>query len=503
MTIVFWTNAISTTGTLLTSFYIFGKALRHNPSAMQISLAALWSFLWALLFSADPFGIPLFMNRIIYCTVTIVLIWMILKVKTDTMISSYLLSFGVSNFLFYIVGLPISFFFALFLSSGFPGDTLVDFNEPLYLISYVLSASLQFLLAYLFFKIRRFKNGFPFIFEKYTIIIVLIATGIILTIVSLFTTPRDSYDNIYIFSSLIVGVIIVGMGIYIFIRRSIEMWKRKRVAENNEKILEQQVEQLEQQLEKSCAVNENLREANHSLNHRLNSIERGVVRMLERHKQTFSSEISEDFSITIADIHRLSGEHIADVGRVKHDSVLPSANVKTIDDMFKMFAEQFSAADIKFKLSVTGSIIYMTENTIALGLLETMIGDLLQNALIAVNKSEMSFRNIMAAIGEVGDYYEFSVHDSGIPFDVDTLTRLGTERVTTHADEGGSGVGFMKTFKTMRECRASLIITEKEPGSGFSKIVTIRFDNENKYIIETYRPDEFPPSDRYSVVSAK
>jgi len=129
-----------------------------------------------------------------------------------------------------------------------------------------------------------------------------------------------------------------------------------------------------------------------------------------------------------------------------------------------------------------------------------MIGDHLQDALIAVNASDNSTRSVLALIGEAGDHYEFSVYDSGIAFEVDTLTRLGTERVTTHADNGGSGVGFMRTFEAMRECGASLIIEEIKPGGVFSKSITIRFDGENKYTIKTYRPGGFPESDRCILV---
>jgi hypothetical protein len=79
--------------------------------------------------------------------------------------------------------------------------------------------------------------------------------------------------------------------------------------------------------------------------------------------------------------------------------------------------------------------------------------------------------------------------------------RLGAERVTTHTGTNGSGIGFETTFKIMREYNASLIINEKEPNpSSNSKSVTIRFDGKNQYIIETCRPDDFPPSDRFIVI---
>jgi hypothetical protein len=55
-------------------------------------------------------------------------------------------------------------------------------------------------------------------------------------------------------------------------------------------------------------------------------------------------------------------------------------------------------------------------------------------------------------------------------------------------------------FETMREYGANLIIDEKTSGSaGFTKSVTIRFDGKNQYIIKTYRPQDFPASDRYTV----
>jgi nitrogen fixation/metabolism regulation signal transduction histidine kinase len=354
-------------------------------------------------------------------------------------------------------------------------------------------------LAFLLFRIRRFKRGFPFLLKGYAVVVALIVAGVVLTIVTGVNMVYDT-DDFFIITYFILAMSIVGAGIYIGIRRGIKAIQRRWAREDNTASYRQEVAGLTQELQQERAVNENLRSANHSLNHRLAAMERSVLAMLERHQQTVSTEISEDFAITIADIRRLSKEHAANVGRVKHDAVLPSTNVKTIDGLFGLFADRFAASDIRFKLTVTGSIVYMTENTIAPGKLETLIGDLLQNALIAVNASDASIRSIMAVIGETGDCYEFTVYDGGVPFEVDTLVRLGTERVTTHAEEGGSGVGFMKTFEIMRECNASLIITEIKSGV-FSKAITIRFDGENQYKIASFRSDEFPENERYTVVA--
>ena len=56
----------------------------------------------------------------------------------------------------------------------------------------------------------------------------------------------------------------------------------------------------------------------------------------------------------------------------------------------------------------------------------------------------------------------------------------------------GTGIGFMTTFETMKETKASLIIDEMREMSNtdYTKSVTIRFDGKNEYRIKSYRSDE-------------
>jgi signal transduction histidine kinase len=482
-------------GILLSSFYFFMKALKFSASFGRMALSVLWCVLLSLFYASQSYWLQsLSVWFLIYLT-SIIFILVLTKLKPDTVISAYVLSLGFSYAFLNIAAIIIFLLLSPLFRGEAPADLSIDVDKPFYLLLSMLTFALQLFLSFLFFRIRHFRNGFQFLLKGYAIIMALIVAGSVLGFVTLLNGASTHLD-VYAF---VTGIFTVCIGIYIWIKRGINKYKTKKVTASNEKILQAKVDELEQKLQKSDAVNENLRDANHSLNHRLMSAERGVLGLLEKHKAAFSTDVSEDFDITIAGIRRLSKEHAADVARVKHDVVLRSTNVTTIDDMFRVYAEKFSVAGIRFKLAVTGSIVYMTENVIGPGKLETMIGDHLKNALIAVTKSEMSFRSVMAAIGEAGDCYEFSVHDSGLPFDVETLIRLGEERVTTREADGGSGVGFMKTFETMRERGASMIIQESE-GSVFTKSVTIRFDGKGQYTIETYRPGEFPPGERYTVI---
>ena len=60
----------------------------------------------------------------------------------------------------------------------------------------------------------------------------------------------------------------------------------------------------------------------------------------------------------------------------------------------------------------------------------------------------------------------------------------------------------MTTFETMKNCGASLIISEKVPNDrDYTKSVTIRFNGENRYMIESYRfGDIFKHEEEYTAM---
>ena len=275
------------------------------------------------------------------------------------------------------------------------------------------------------------------------------------------------------------------------------MFHRTKVLLRNLEIRDQELKSKEKQIKDLTEKLKIIQHANHKILHRFEALEYKVA-------QQSNTEFSDDFSITIEDIQKLQKEYQDDSSQIKGETPLPFTKIKELDNLFAHFANKFADNNIEFTLTISGSIPYMVDHIIEQNKLETMIGDHLQDALNAVNSSCNPFRKVLAGIGLVNDCYEFKVYDSGIPFEVDTLIQLGTAHVTTRSDAGGSGIGFMTTFDTMREYGASLIINEKPLSNfEFSKSVTIRFDSKNQYIIETYRPDEFPTENRYIIVSRK
>ena len=89
----------------------------------------------------------------------------------------------------------------------------------------------------------------------------------------------------------------------------------------------------------------------------------------------------------------------------------------------------------------------MTENIIDENLLNTLLADLGENAVIATNKSDT--RHIFLSLGVRDGYYYVHVFDSGLCFEPEVIKHLGKARYTTHKEEGGSGIGLISCLQTV------------------------------------------------------
>ena len=492
MTFAFGVDVISTMGTLLSSFYFFGKAIKYSAPLIQKALVVLWCMVWAVLYAIKPSWIPLLIFRSLICVTSIIFIFLLMKMKLDIVISGYLFSFGISYCLYYAATTVIGLLFMPFASNEYVSGSLIDYNQPGFLFSYTAIFALQLLATVLFFRIRRFRNGFLFLFRRGAIIVTLITTGALLVFATWVNSNAKS-ENVYIGYLFVASVLIIGVGLYIWGRRGIRAYQKQKMMQRSDEYYTQALLEKDKEIERSNEKIRELQSVIHKFTHRLEALERSFDLVGEK--------FGDDITVTIEDVKKLQNEFQNGLNKIKGKKSLPGTNISTIDNMFEYFAELFAVENIEFNIIVNGSILYLVEKIIELGKLETIIGDHLKDAMIAINASNNPYRSVMVALGLNGKYYEFAVFDSGIPFEVDTLTRLGTEHITTHADIGGSGIGFMTTFEIMHECDASLIIDERQPHvADYSKSVIIRFDGRKQYIIKTHRPRDFSRSARYTVI---
>ena len=108
------------------------------------------------------------------------------------------------------------------------------------------------------------------------------------------------------------------------------------------------------------------------------------------------------------------------------------------------------------------------------------------NDIIAARHSTQEKR-VYVEIGKDKDEYDtffVQVSDSGIPFSQEVLDKLGTQRITTHRDTGGSGIGMMTICEICKKCEASFSISPYPNSSPYTKAVKICFDRKNSFHIQ-------------------
>ena len=142
---------------------------------------------------------------------------------------------------------------------------------------------------------------------------------------------------------------------------------------------------------------------------------------------------------------------------------------------------------IGFELQIAGNIHYMTNNFISKEDLEILLADHIKDAIIAIKHTDNVNKSILVRLGKIEDCYGLYIYDSGIEFEKETLENLGKKPSTTHKDEGGTGMGFMNTFDTLRKYQASLTIKEinNPTKDNYTKVLIFKFDKKGELVSET------------------
>lgn len=345
-------------------------------------------------------------------------------------------------------------------------------------ISLIIIYTIHFILLFTLFRIRKFKHGFSF-FKKdldneyFDLLILNISTIILFS----FILIRGSFYIDFILN-LFINFIILGIIMFITIQRSLTLYYKHNLLvrdlndtkeELNEK--NKEIEKLENDILETSKIN-------HSISHKQRSLEYKLNELM------LNTEFANELDIT---------DKIKDVSKqlLTTSTVLnlTKTDIVEIDDMLKFLQNECLKNNIDFDFQLNGNIFHMINTFISKENLEILLADHIKNAIIAINSSDNINKSILVRLGLIDDYYSLYVYDSGIEFEPDTLSNLGKKPITTHADNGGTGFGFMNTFDTLKKYNASLIINELNPpcSDNYTKSIVIRFDGKHEFKINSYR----------------
>lgn len=460
-------------------YFISIKIINYeNNSKLKKIIVVVSSFILALIYSfLKPIitSIPTFI--IIYSIYTIIFS-ALTKNKISYSVIGMLISVAI-NYVSFGLSVIVTIITKHLLFSNIPN------NSPVLLFPIF---SLHIFILFHFLKIKRFKNGIYFLYDKRFIsnigIMGIVLCSILTTIYSIFTYTTDDISSIYLLISF--GMLSLIAIIWLFDR--ITVYYKQTVRD-------QIIEDLDKELENQKEVNAKLSKQNselskilHEYNHRMSAMETAIL----------NTEFAMEHGDIVNLVKDFSKEYTNTTNKItsKKRKLVPT-NVLNIDKILEYMQLKAIENNVDFIFKLSGNINYMVENIIDKNKLETLIADMINNSIIAINHTYNTNRRIMVFIEIINNCYEFKILDTGIPFEIDTLVKLGLERSTTHSETGGTGIGFETTFETLRECKASLIIEENEQiNTGYTKTIIIRFDEKNEYIVKTYRDKKLKLKDK-------
>lgn len=362
--------------------------------------------------------------------------------------------------------------------------TILNINNNF--CNFILITLISIILFYIFSKIKRIKNGMKFLRDtKSQEYVEIIAINISIAVIFVYTLFGNYYGNLT--RHILISFIILGTIMFVMIQKTLVLYYKQKLFEKTMADYENEIKQKDEKIKVLSEEKFKISKINHEFYNRQKALEMTVNDFINN----TNMEVGRKLAITNK-INSLSKEYSNKMKSIKQVEKLSLTGIEEIDEMFKYMQSECIKNNIDFKLKIEGNVYPLVNNIIEKDRLVTLIGDHLKDAIIAINFSRNKFKSIIAILGIKNNCYEFCICDTGIEFQIETLLKLGLEPVTTHKETGGTGIGFISTFETLKKCNASLIIDEKheESNNDYTKSVTIKFDGKSQYIIKSYRADK-------------
>lgn len=300
----------------------------------------------------------------------------------------------------------------------------------------LIGMCVEILAINLLFKLKRFKNGIPFLKNEEKVnnigIIGVIFIGIVLIIYSII--PNTTHTR-YIF----IGLAIEAICLFIWLKKKITLYYKQKLKEQTVEDLQNEIKEKDKKINEILEENKAIATINHKYSSRIKALEEFSSRIVSKPEivEKMKTEFGEDYTAFAEQIKKMSQEYSSEMKtKVTKENTIPKTGIFGIDTLLEHMSTEATKSNISLDVKINASINYMVENIISESALETLLGDHIKDAIIAINCSNNTDRRILVVISIVDRCYEINFYDTGIEFEIDTLIKLGEEQITTHKETG-------------------------------------------------------------------
>ena len=423
-------------------------------------------------------------NKILFLIMLLTIIaYFNIKKNIGFLIIVMLISFSI-NYCIFSIAIILNFFINILI--GLKGDFL----------NLLVIMIIQILILSTILKIKKFKYGISYLKENmennYTETLILN-----ISVILLFSAIMIVNADISVAKGLVLEIIISSIIMFITIQKSLQLYYKQKLLIQDLNETKQELEKKKQEIEQLEKENLEFSKKSHSLAHKQRALEYQINQILlkyensktnSKRKKGKNRKEQEKIKKVKNEINKLSEEMYNKTVNVE----LTKTGIFEIDNILEYMKSECNKNNINFNLKIVGNIYHMTNKIIEKGDLQILLADHIKNAIIAIKHSDNINKSILVKLGKINDIYSLYIYDSGIEFQKETLLNLGKKPSTTHSEEGGTGMGFMNTFDTLKKYSASLIIKEigKLSKENYTKILIIIFNNKCEFNLISYRQEQ-------------
>lgn len=348
---------------------------------------------------------------------------------------------------------------------------------------------LELVILYLLFRSKRLRNGISFILYKHNITFALFISICLIICIAHLSTSK--YVEVHTQFYVIVLFLIISLSLLFYWRHRITQTYREKLRQANEKSMLDEIAEHKATIEKLKADNKRLASIVHADNKLVPAMLTAVTSHLENSDHLSMEELTTRGREISEQLHSMAKDRQGILDSQHNETAaLPKSGLHTVDGMLSFMKARAEENHIVYKVTFADTIKDTALNALSEEDLLRLLGDLIDNAIIAVNHSEKE-KAILIHLGILQDKFLVEISDSGIPFSIETYQRFGNEQYTTHKDSGGSGIGLMDIWKIKKKYKASLHIYEfPEDHGNYTKKISFVFDRKNHFLLQTNRYKE-------------
>ena len=449
---------------LLYTYYIFYKITNYKFKVeIRYILSIISIILLAIFATVVKYNVNNFTSIFIAVFILSIICSWINKGKIGYVLIDIIISMGINYVIFFA---DISITFIINILHTIENDY----------INFIIMIITHTIIIRVLTRVKKIKNGLSYLNKReQNSYLDILALNISIIITFCFIIFSNMKKNINISKELAIFFIIFSIIMFLTIKKSIEAYYKQKLLIQDLNETKKELEDKKKEIEELEAEILNFSKKSHSLAHKQKSLEFKINKLL------MNSENAKELGLE-EDLKNLSKE-------LYENSKLPElekTGITEIDDMLSVMQEECRKNGIDFSLQLKGNIYQMTNNFVTKEEISILLADHIKDAIIAINHSDNINKSIMVRLGKINEYFGIYIYDSGVEFPKEVLENLGKKPITTYSNEGGTGMGFMNTFDTLKKHNASLIIESigKPTKDNYTKVIKIVFDNKYRNIFK-------------------